>query len=130
MGNPLQTLLNNIENVYLPTLQHQRFADKLDNNIKRLLTDLRAGLDNSLAMGNITGSGKILEEDNCAGILEPCDEFEFWQTASSQGMGSLQERARFYTDRFSSIWKFYKDMSSIDISGLKEVIDQTWEVLD
>jgi hypothetical protein len=49
--NPLATLLNNLQNVYLPTLQNQKWADQVDNNIKRLLEELKVGLDNTLSRG-------------------------------------------------------------------------------
>jgi hypothetical protein len=51
-SNPLMTLLNNLQNVYLPTLQNQQWADQLDNNIKRLLDELKVGLDNTLSKGS------------------------------------------------------------------------------
>lgn len=54
--------------------------------------------------------------------MTPCDEFEFWADALNSGIPNLQERARFYNDRFSQIYKYYKDLKSVDISGLREVI--------
>jgi hypothetical protein len=51
-SNPLMTLLNNLQNVYLPTLQSQQWADQIDNNIKRLLDELKVGLDNTLSRGS------------------------------------------------------------------------------
>lgn len=53
--NPLVALLNNLQNVYLPTLQNQKWADQLDNNLKRLLDELKVGLDNTLTKGTKTG---------------------------------------------------------------------------
>ncbi len=51
-SSPLLTLLNQLKNVYLPTLESAKWADKVDNNIKRLLDELKAGLDNSLSKGS------------------------------------------------------------------------------
>ncbi len=53
--NPLFTLLNQLSNVYLPTLESAQWADKVDNNIKRLLDELKAGLDNNLSKGHNPG---------------------------------------------------------------------------
>jgi len=50
-ANPLLTLLNQLTNVYLPTLESAKWADQVDNNIKRLLDELKAGLDNNLTKG-------------------------------------------------------------------------------
>lgn len=54
-NNPLFTLLNQLTNVYLPTLGSAKWADHVDHNIKRLLDELKAGLDDTLAKG---GSGR------------------------------------------------------------------------
>jgi uncharacterized lipoprotein YmbA len=55
--NPLVALLNNLQNVYLPVLQNQKWADQLDNNLKRLLDELKVGLDNTLTKGTKSGGG-------------------------------------------------------------------------
>lgn len=59
-SSPLLTLLNNLQNVYLPTLQSKQWADQIDNNIKRLLDELKVGLDNTLSKGS-KSSGSVKE---------------------------------------------------------------------
>lgn len=58
-SNPLLTLLNQLKNVYLPTLESEKWADQVDNNIKRLLGDLKAGLDNTLSKGSTLTMGQV-----------------------------------------------------------------------
>jgi hypothetical protein len=68
-----------------------------------------------------------LDEENFSGILTPSDEFEFWNNSQNSGTSQFQERARFYAERFSQVSKFYKDLKSVDISGIKEVIGNQFE---
>ena len=57
-NNPLFTLFNQLTNVYLPTLGSAKWADQVDHNIKRLLDELKAGLDSTLSKG---GTGQTEE---------------------------------------------------------------------
>jgi len=57
------------------------------------------------------------------GILSPADEFEAWQNvARSSTNPSLQSRAQHYDEEFGKIHKYYQNLKSVEIGGLKEVI--------
>ena len=55
-SNPLVSLLNNLKNVYLPSLQN---SNKVDNNIKRLLDELKIGIDNTIYHTNNSGRDNV-----------------------------------------------------------------------
>jgi len=69
---------------------------------------------------------------NCAEILTPTDEFQYWADMASMGKkGEERDRAKFFSDYFQKqIAPQYASLMTMTLGAVMDLVEETQDVLD
>jgi hypothetical protein len=125
VDSPIDSLFYLVHNFYTPVLQNQqknREADTLDNKLTNTLADLETNLKSAI---------RRADSGSKSSSLTPLDEFQYWAEMSEKAKNKeARERAAFFYKEFERLVKYYKQIDTIPIIDIANVIEDTQDSYD
>ncbi|KAJ3141233.1 Cytoplasmic dynein 2 heavy chain 1 [Geranomyces variabilis] len=127
--SPADALYQSIHTTFAPVLlSDSRWG--INSKLQNLISDLDFGLASTMRSG-IEGPAKVADELDVKGIMTLDDEFLWWVDRASENTVSRRAaRAQHFKAILQPLKIDYDKMSSLKMTDLTEIVEQTQDTLD